>query len=190
MQNDQSVEGLGVVAPYLNIDGIGTAKRVSAGVAPVVYGAPNVLNYGINNGVAANGGFSDIDTKIAVQPHRYTFSFTPGVSVSQFSLHMLDYGDFNPSGSTSHVVTMTAYNAANGVVAQQLLDFTSDGNNNSPQYGNLILSGDAIDATPGQPGNWTWNVGGTGIVRIVLEFGAGYDPNIAFDTLTFTNECP
>jgi hypothetical protein len=112
-----------------------------------------------------------------------------GVSVSRFSLHMLDYGDYNPSNSPTHLVTMTAYNGSNAVVAQQVLDFTSL-NLQSPEYGNLLEAGDAIDAVPGEPGNWTWNVTGTGIVRVVLEFGAGYDPNIAFDTLTFTTECP
>jgi hypothetical protein len=188
VQNDRSMEGVAVVAPYLIIDAIGTTKRISSGVAPFVFGAPNTT-FATNNGLAASGGFSDVDTRNAVQPHRYTFSFTPGVSVSQFSLHMLDYGDFNPSGSTSHVVTMTAYNVSNGVVEQQVLDFTSL-NLQSPQYGDLLLSGDAITATPGQPGNWTWNVSGSGIVTVVLEFGAGYDPNIAFDTLTFTTECP
>jgi hypothetical protein len=188
VQNDQSVEGLGVVAPHLIIDAIGTAKRISSGVAPFVFGAPNTT-FATNNGLAANGGFSDVDTRNAVQPHSYTFSFTPDVSVSEFSLHMLDYGDYNPSGSPSSVATMTAYNVSNGVVAQQVLDFTNV-NLQSPEYGDLLIAGDAITATPGQPGNWTWNVSGTGIVRIVLEFGAGYDPNIAFDTLTFTTECP
>jgi hypothetical protein len=84
---------------------------------------------------------------------------------------------------------MTAYNTSNAVISQQQIDYTSVGNV-SPLYGNLILTGDAIDAIPGQPGNWTWNVSGSGIVKIVLEFGAGYDPNIAFDILTFTTECP
>jgi hypothetical protein len=188
VQNDQSVEGLGVVAPYLNIDAIGTAKKISEGMLPLAYGAPNGAVVA-NNGVAANGGFSDIDTKNALGAHRYTFTFTPGVLVSNFSLHMLDYGDFNPTNNTAHLVTMTAYNASNGVVSQQQLDYTSVGND-SPQYGNLILTGDAIDAVPGQPGNWTWHVAGSGIIRVVLEFGAGYDPNIAFDTLSFTTVCP
>jgi hypothetical protein len=182
------MEGVAVVAPYLIIDAIGTTKKISSGAAPFVFGAPNTT-FATNNGLAASGGFSDVDTRNAVQPHRYTFSFTPDVSVSQFSLHMLDYGDFNPTGSPSSVVTMTAYNVSNGVVAQQVLDFTSV-NLQSPEYGDLLITGDAITAIPGQPGNWTWNVGGTGIVRIVLEFGEGYDPNIAFDTLTFTTECP
>ena len=188
VQAGQSVEGLGVVAPYLNIDAKGTAVKVAEGVNPLVYGAPNV-NFIINGGLAAGGGFSDVVTKNALQPHLYTFSFAQGVSVSNFSLHMLDYGDFNPSNSTSHLVTLTAYNLNNALVDQEILDFTSLANN-SPEYGNLILTGDAVDAAPGQPGNWTWNVSGTGIVRIVLEFGVGHDPNIALDLLSFTTECP
>ena len=177
-----------MVAPYLNIDAKGTAISVRQNTLPIVYGAPNVPDFIANNGVSANGGFSDAVTKDALQAHLYTFTFAPGVSVSNFSLHMLDYGDFNPTNNPSHVVTMTAFDVG-GQVAQERLEFTSNGND-SPLYGNLIITGDAIDATPGQPGNWTWNVSGTGIVRIVLEFGAGYDPNIAFDTLTFTTECP
>jgi len=27
-------------------------------------------------------------------------------------------------------------------------------------------------------------------VRVVLEFGVGYDPNVALDLLFFTTECP
>jgi hypothetical protein len=50
----------------------------------------------------------------------------------------------------------------------------------------LWFNGDAVSAPAGQPGNWTWNVLGHGIVKVVLEFGAGYDPYIAFDQLYFT----
>jgi hypothetical protein len=184
----QSVEGLGVVAPYLNIDAKGTAVSILQDIPPFVYAAPNNASMVGNNGVAANGGFSDFDTKNALQAHLYAFTFMPGVSVSNFSLHMLDYGDFNPTNNPSHLVTMTAFSVS-GQVAQQRLEFTSIGND-SPQFGNLAITGDAIDAVPGQPGNWTWHVSGSGIIRVVLEFGAGYDPNIAFDTLSFTTECP
>jgi len=189
VQVGQSVEGLGVVAPYLNIDAVGTAVKVAEGVNPLVYGAPNVAAYTVNGGVTASGGFSDAVTKNALQPHLYTFTFAQGVSVSNFSLHMLDYGDYNPSNSPTHLVTLTAYDLSNAVVQQHVLDFTSVGNS-SPEYGNLLETGDAIDAVAGEPGNWTWNISGTGIVRIVLEFGAGYDPNIALDLLSFTTECP
>jgi hypothetical protein len=54
----------------------------------------------------------------------------------------------------------------------------------------LVFNGDAVAAPLGQPGNWIWNVSGNGIVKIVLEFGAGYDPNIAFDLLSFNVVCP
>jgi len=49
--------------------------------------------------------------------------------------------------------------------------------------------GDTGDATasPGQPGNWTWNISGSGITKVILDFGDGYDPNIAFDNLSY---CP
>jgi hypothetical protein len=56
-------------------------------------------------------------------------------------------------------------------------------------YGNLINNGDA-SALSGQPGNWTWQVSGVGITKVTLQFGVGFDPNIAFDTLSFTQECP
>jgi hypothetical protein len=180
---------MGAVAPDLNIDALGTAVKVLPGTTPLVYGAPNVTNYMINGGLSTNGGFSDVTTKQALGAHQYTFTFAPGVTVSSFSLHMLDYGDFNPTNSTYHLVNMVAYNAANVPVGQDQLSYTSTGNISS-LYGDLVLTGDAIDAISGQPGNWTWGVSGTGITRIVLSFGIGHDPNIAFDTLIFTTECP
>jgi hypothetical protein len=187
-----SVEGLGVVAPGLNIDAKGTAVSLRELVSPVAYGAGDGNSIS-NGGMAANGGFSDIVTKSALQPHLYTFTFAPGTSVSNFSLHMLDFGDWNPSLSTSHYVSMTAYNAGGFVVAEQEISYTTPATNlpsSSSIYGDLRLTGDALSATPGQPGNWTWNLSGNGIVRVVLEFGVGHDPAIAFDTLTFTPDCP
>jgi len=187
----QSVEGLGVVAPGLNIDAKGMAVSLREATEPVAFGSPNE-NPVIQGGLAATGGFSDMTTKTAQQAHLYTFTFAPGTSVSNFSLHMLDYGDWNTSLSTAHYVSMTAYNANGFVVAKQELSFTSPPDiapRSSDLYGDLWLSGDSTSAQPGQPGNWTWNVSGAGIVRVVLEFGAGYDPNIALDTLTFTPEC-
>jgi hypothetical protein len=181
---------MGVVAPGLNIDAIGTAVKVADGVAPVVFGAPNNSNSAPNAGLSPNGGFSDFVTKTALQPHLYTFTFAPGLLVSNFSLHMLDYGDWNPGGGLNHYVSMTAYNANNVIVSKSELSYTASADLVTSPYGNLNLTGDAITALPGQPGNWTWNVSGTGIVRVVLEFGAGFDPNVAFDLLFFTTQCP
>lgn len=195
----ESVEGLGKVAPYLTIDANnGTARRVVSGQAPSVYLAPNVKPLQPNNpqyinaGLAAGGGFTDTDSQAARQAHLYTFTFT-GVSVSHFSLRMLDFGDWNFETTIDHLVTMTAYDANNQPIpnARQVLSYTTDPVQEphvSP-YGDLHLTGDAVTAFPGQPGKWTWNVSGNGIAKVVLEFGVGYDPNIAFDTLSFVG-CP
>jgi hypothetical protein len=188
----QSVEGWDVVAPGLNIDAKGTAVSLRAGLDPRAYGAPNDAPGG-NAGLSASGGFSDIPTQSALQAHLYTFTFAPGTSVNNFTLHMLDYGDWNVVSSTSHYVSLTAYNVNGVVVAKQELSFTTPAvglPRSSDKYGDLWFTGDAVTALPGQPGNWTWNVSGNGIVRVVLEFGVGHDPNVAFDTLTFTTECP
>ena len=189
-----SVEGLGSVHEDLNIQAPGDAVKVAEGEAPAVYGAPNGPGSIWNGGMDPDcGGFSDITTKEAKAAHDYTFTFAPGISVTEFSLRMLDFGDYNPSKSTSHVVTMTAYDASDVQVDQMTLQYTSDGQGNprSPNlYGDLWYSGDAISASEGEPGNWMWTVSGSGIVRVELDFGVGFDPNIAFDSLCFTIECP
>ena len=89
-----SVEGLGAVAPNLKIDAVGTAVKILPATESFAYRAPNGAAAVSNDGVAAGGGFSDIATATAHQAHLYTFTF-PGISVSNFSLHMLDYGDLN-----------------------------------------------------------------------------------------------
>jgi len=182
---------LGVVAPYLNIDAKGTAVKVQQATEPLVYFAANDSG-NVNGGFAGGGGFSDLVTKNALQAHLYNFTFAPGVSITNFSLHMLDYGDLNPSLSTSHYVAMTAYDANGAVVSKEELSYTTlaeSGPRSSSLYGDLFFNGDAVAAPRGQPGNWIWNVSGNGIVRVVLEFGAGYDPNIAFDLLSFNAIC-
>ena len=183
----ESVEGMGKVATGLNIDAKGTAVKIQEGVLPAVYGAG--VGNTVWNGAIGAGGFSDRVTQQAVQPHLYTFTFEPGTSVSSFSLRMLDFGDLNPTSATSAYASMTAYNASGFVVAKQELKFSITGYYSSPQYGNLIITGDALRAVPGEPGNWTWRVSGAGIVKVVLEFGSGFDPNIGFDTLSYATEC-
>jgi hypothetical protein len=187
----QSVEGLGVVAPFLNIDAKGTAVKVQQATEPLVYVAANDSG-NTNGGLAGGGGFSDVITKNALQAHLYNFTFAPGVSITNFSLHMLDYGDLNPSLSTSHYAAMTAYDANGNVVSKEELSYTTlaeNGPRSSSLYGDLFFNGDAVAAPLGQPGNWIWNVSGNGIVRVVLEFGAGYDPNIGFDLLFYNVVC-
>ena len=192
---NESVEGLGKVSPYLNIDAKGVARKVSQAAPPTIYLAPPGSG-NINGGLAGDGGFSDVETKDARGAHLYTFTFAPGVSVTNFSLHMLDYGDWNPSLSSSHYASMTAYDVNGNEIpsAKEELSYTTPTDNlprSSNLYGDLRFNGDAVAAPVGQPGNWIWNVSGNGITRIVLEFGAGHDPNIAFDLLRYNvGICP
>jgi hypothetical protein len=186
-----SVEAVGAAAPNLKIDALGTAVKIAEGVAPVTFGSKRDTGTSISNwGLPAGGGFSDAITQVAVQAPYYTFTFA-GISVSNFSLHMLDFGDYNPTLDTAHLVTLTAYDGNGAVVTQQELTYATLVGSPyfSNTYGNLLATGDAF-ASPGQPGNWTWNVSGSGIVQVVLDFGPGFDPNIGFGTLTFTTECP
>ncbi len=189
-----SVEGMGVVAPGLNIDAKGTAIKVLPGTEPKVYISPNNDPTTLNAGVASNGGFTDAITKSAVQAHLYTFTFAPGVSVSNFSIQMLDFGDYNPTLSANHYASIIAYDAQGLEVTREELNYTTppvQSPTSSNLYGNLQISGDATGALSGQPGNWIWDVSGNGIVRIVLSFGDGFDPNIGFTLLSFTTtECP
>ncbi|UCD76122.1 MAG: hypothetical protein JSV91_04205 [Phycisphaerales bacterium] len=193
-----SVEGLGTVHTDLNIQSPGNAVRIVAGGA-AAYGAPNnpnchdIAGYPPNGCIdAVYGGFSQTGSD-GSKTHRYTFTFSPGMTVSDFSLRMLDYGDYNPSKADYHYARMYAVNASDGVVDEHILDYWSDGTGNPTDsaYGNLLCgAGDACDSQPGDPGNWTWSVAGEGIVRIELEFGEGLDPKIGFDSVAFTVDGP
>jgi hypothetical protein len=199
---NQPVEGMGVVAPYLNIQATSPdnpdaqAIRVVQANPPISYFAPN--DDGIRDGgLVADGGFSDVSTKNLGQAHEYTFTFDTGVTVSSFSLHMLDFGDLNEALATSHLATMKAYDVNGNEIttpnASQELSFTSPPDRaprSSDQYGDLWFSGDAVSARVGQPGNWTWNISGTGIHQVVLRFEQGHDPNIAFNRVYYSIECP
>jgi Na+-translocating ferredoxin:NAD+ oxidoreductase RnfD subunit len=187
----ESVEGLGKVAPFLDIKAKRLAVRVAQATGPAVYFAPNGSGLP-NSALVADGGFSDVETKNLLEAHQYTFTFAPGVSVTNFSLHMLDYSDWNPTLSTAHLVSMTAYDANGNVVSREELSHTTLAESlphSSNLYGDLWINGDAASAPLGQPGNWLWNVSGAGIVRVVLDFSQGHDPNVAFDLLSFTTEC-
>ena len=194
-----SIEGMNKVAEGLNIDSQGldangnpgTAVKIGPG-SPFIYLAPNGTSQ-VNGGLAAGGGFSDQSVKDAEHAQKFVFTFAQ--PVSDFSLHMLDYGDHNPTKSAFHQVVMTARDAQGQTVDSDELHYTTLDNppttspHSSDRYGNLYYTGDAISAAQGMPGNWWWHVSGNGITTVVLEFPAGYDPNVAFDTLRVTHEC-
>jgi hypothetical protein len=192
-----SVEGLGKVAPDLNIKALNNAIRVDASRQPKVYDATGSNGRKIpNGGMDPGGGFSDVQAHLNRQAHHYVFTFAPGVTVNDFSLHMQDFGDWNPGidpaakkHPTNHIVLLTGFDAGGVVVAQQTLSYTTppvEFPTSSDQYGNLQITGDALSAMPGQPGSWAWDITGTGIVKVRLDFGIGFDPNLSLDHVVFT----
>ncbi len=188
-----SVQGMGAVARNVKITALYSAVRVKAGVQPQVYlaGPGNTL---VNAGLTSpNGAFGDVQAHRSLKAGRFTFTFSPGMTITDFRLHMLDYGDWNPFRATDHVVTMSAFNAAGQVVAMQTLSYTTPAivmPPSSDKYGNMQTNGDALSAPAGMPGNWTWHVAGKGIVRVVLAVGAGPDPNFALDGMYVKFSCP
>lgn len=182
-----SIERYGIFAPFLKINARGTAEKIQQASDPFQFqaGNPAIVNGGLLNSM----GFGDTRTRQAREAHHYEFIFGLGITVSQFSVRMLDYGDLNASRSIDHDVTLMAFNAAGDMVAIHDLTYTTDAEllpDNSPQWGNLQLSGDALLAQDGQPGRWIWNISGNQITRVVLHFGEGYDPNIGLDSLSYT----
>ena len=190
----QSVEVPGAVSPYLNIStSTGQAEVIASGTGDIAYVAhqtARVINgclgnpggYGADGGSVPRRGFSDI-----AKGHEYTFTFANGMEVSQFSLLMLDFGDFNPDKDTYHEVDLKAYDSQGAVVDQDKLSYHTGAAQNP---WSLRFTGDACTAQPGEPGNFTFNVQGSGIVRVVLSIPEGKDPNIAFDNVAFTPACP
>ncbi len=195
----QSVQGLGKVAPDLNIQALHTAVRVAPKVNPNVYKAwgPSGPNSVINGGVnVLMGGFADYQAHVLEEGAHYTFTFTSGVTVSDFKVHMLDYGDWNPKLKTNHSVVLSAFDANNVLITSQTLQYTTPAielPNSSSLYGNLRINGDAVRAPAGMPGNWTWEVSDPQgrIARVALDVGVGPDPAFALDTLFYTlSTCP
>ncbi len=191
-----SVEGLGTMYPDLNIASSGDVVSIQEGDATAAgYGAPNpVANLGpsiLNNGLGPMGGFMDV-----TRNHDYTFTFSPNYTVSNFSLKMLDYGDYNAVNAVQHSSSLVAYNGNNQQVAQDTLSFTSDAGTSpiSGSAGNLQLTGDAITAVNEQPGNYTFDVSASGITRLQLNFdnnqvpGTPADPNFGLAVLCFQPE--
>jgi hypothetical protein len=195
-----SVVGLGNFpgAPELDVhtSGGNDVVQVLEGSAPVAYGggASNVANSCLGSGV----GFADVGSgtyAYTTKNHEYVFTFAAGVSVTSFSLTLLDWGDLLPYGvNESHwyEVVMTGYAADDSVVASDALGFTTDDTTSShrvtEEFGDLGVAGDACLATAGRPGRCPLAVSGTGIVRVTLNFEdpASMDPNIALAELHYT----
>ena len=195
-----SVNGLGAVHPLLNISSTNNSVVVKENEFPAAYGANTGGVTNVINACLGSAGFADVgsgDFTSATRLHDYVFTFAAGTSVREFSLHMLDYGDFNPRHATSHSVKLVAYNAAGEIVDEDELSYTSDSATNptSGSAGNLFVTGDACTAQPGEPGNFTFKVCGSHITRLEMHYlnnssspSKPSDPNIAFNKLCFVLE--
>lgn len=176
-----SVEGLGAVHPDLRITSVawpfgpsctvGVAAGIEEGVATpfAAYGTGGSFPNGCLDGIR---GFGDPQGCVL----DYNFTFAPGVTVSCFSIRMLDYGDLFPFGGTTHVVKLTGYDASNTQVSQDVLTMLG---------GVDLVAGDACTAQLSDPGNRLFTVTGAGIVRVELRFDAVPDPNCGFDDISF-----
>jgi hypothetical protein len=200
-----SVVGAGAVHPQLEIgysDG-NDVVAIEELASPAAYGATksgilNVLNAHIATPQSVRG-FADVgsgDFTPATKKHQYVFTFAAGVSVSRFSLRMLDWGDFMPNGANAdgqYAMVMTAFDDDDEVVATDEIAFTSEGSQASGrisnEYGNLLQAGDA-SAADGQPGNAVLQVTGAGIVRVTVRprDQQSIDPHIGFNELQFDTE--
>ena len=201
------VEARGAVAPNLTINARGQAIHIASGPGPskLVYSAGadrSVKNGGIDPTWDGFGDFITHDKAndpATAQAPFYRFTFSGGVTVSDFQLHMLDFGDFNPypvnvNNNLHHEVTLQGYDASGKAIpaVKQVLAFDSSPASiySSTQYGDLILSGDALTQPPVDPGNYLWHVTGKGIAKLELTFSDNYDPNVGFDGLAYTTYCP
>ena len=185
-----SVEGPGV---YMNNVWIttttGQAQYITEATGGAsVYGAPNIPGFPKNGCIdirfTPGEGFADVGAQ-----HDYTFTFKE--TVSDFSLRMVDFGDFNPDESNSHEIVMTAYGVGGNPIATDVLSYDSDGlvNPRSSDYGDLYITGDACTAADAdEPGNWVFDVAEPGIAKVTLQVTAGLDPKIAFTDMDFTSE--
>jgi len=194
LTSGSSVEGLGTVHELLNISSsTGGAKAIFAGTGAGAYGAssdPVKANSNIRNGgIGALGGFADLDGK---REHVFDFTFAEGVSVENFSLRMLDYGDFNKSRATNHSILLTALNSQKEVVDEFVFSYESSKALNPIGLYKGGGRGDALMASEGDPGLLTLSVSGADITAVQLKYqnngnraNIAGDPNIGFDTLTF-----
>ncbi|MEM7119340.1 MAG: hypothetical protein AAF614_43395 [Chloroflexota bacterium] len=164
-----TVEGLGAVHPLLDIQSPGDAQVVVEGELPAAFGSLGV----VNGGLGPENGFTDI-----TRGHEYSFIFAPGADVGYFSLHMIDFGDYNPAMVTEHRATLTAYDVNDEVVAVDSMVFVTDG---TP----LGATGDAFRAQPGEPGNFQFHLADetNSIARVELRFDNNAAPGRPSDPL-------
>ena len=116
------------------------------------------------------------------------FDFINGVTVSDFSIYMLDYGDMCHNiaqsgiiGTThkTYKVTLNAYDESNTIVGTD--EFFIDNDSEAGQ-GKLKYDASKTD------GRITLKVAGSGIAKVEMVFTEGIDIGVGFDDICFTVE--
>lgn len=185
----QSVEGLGTVHELLNID---ATYGDAVAIFPDSTKESGNWSYA-SNGTHANsdsngglnlGGFSEVSSNKNSRNNSFEFTFAEGITVSDFSLLMLDYGDYNAFSAQGHNVFLTAYSGDQQVGQDSLAGsgWEAGGDANSPdgvtEFGrtNLAVEGENITS-----------------VKLTFDFQKGdttynksFDPFLGFDSLSFT----
>ncbi|MGD1861859.1 MAG: PEP-CTERM sorting domain-containing protein [Leptolyngbyaceae cyanobacterium] len=186
-ESGQSIEGLGTVHELLNIDAVnGDAVAIFEGGEKT----DSTWSYQSNTGTRINGGlnlggFSEVGTKKNNRNNSFRFTFKDGFVASEFSLLMLDYGDYNAFNAGEHNVYLTAYSGEQQVSQDSLSgqggvggkgDATYLGESNNFGRTNLAVAGENITA-----------------VELTFDFMKGnntydksFDPFLGFDSLSFT----
>ena len=171
------------------------AKIIVAGLNPRAYGSGSSP---AQNGCLGSGNGIGIPRNSYPENdiYRFVFEFEPGLTVSSFSLNILDYGDHNLFLTEYHSVTLIAYDALGNELTRDELTYDSDNNihpTTSTEYDNLQITGDACkainyeEANPGNyPGNYIFEVSYCGISKVVLELGEGPDPYFGIRNICFT----
>ena len=171
------------------------AKIIVAGQNPRAYGSGSSP---AQNGCLGSGNGIGIPRNSYPENdiYRFVFEFEPGLTVSSFSLNILDYGDHNLFLTDYHSVTLIAYDALGNELTRYELTYDSDIDihpTESTEYDNLQITGDACkainygEANPGNyPGNYTFEVSYCGISKVVLELGEGPDPYFGIRNICFT----
>ncbi|MGB2783495.1 MAG: hypothetical protein WBC45_06090 [Atribacterota bacterium] len=200
----QSVEGMDTVYTGLNIytelitpvtnDGLKEAVVIVEGVTPRAYGSHPSEGSSIINGCLGNGKGIAIQRNTFPENdlYNFVFQFSEGMTVSSFSLNMLDFGDYNQFQTTSHSIALVAYDADGIELIRDTLSYNSDSGINpttSTQFGNLQNSGDACRAIGlggNLPGNYTFNVNHSSINKVALELDDGPDSYFGIRNICFT----
>jgi hypothetical protein len=136
------------------------------------------------------------DSLYTTKKHQYEFDLIGNAEAKNFSLSVVDWGDFLPYGAcpNDHCgMTMTAYNKDKNIVDTVEMFFTSSDTyvkKNTLEYGHTRIVSDACTASVGQPGNFTLTVNGSGIKRVTLKptNPQSIDPHIAISDLSFELE--